>query len=642
LSNKDEAIRDFFTTLKVSFKTATIYHMEHPAFRKAADDLLAKINVLLEFSNPLAISFTPNSLYLDNRFWEDEKIVVELARIFHFRKFKSLEIRQGVTLDELMRFVSKITLSFQEFIKEGGAQNILKNEKIMHIAVEELEYSQLLKGEWEEIKDIWAYLLVEAVQENNKEKLEQVAEVFEKVVGGLNTEDLIQNEELQKSFYKFFKYLKETHKDKYQNCSKNFVKTLIAGKKMGQESKLDNLKLTISEISPEDLASTIWEEILYDEKFDSLSFSIFSRLLDKERHPQISTSLKELFQTDNPLNRKPETEQKIRSLLRGTSSLYVSEIYRQTLANLLQEIAFEKKIFFDQHLLQVNYRYALLNALDREIQKDAQIKYLERIQEEWKQITEDKDLEYMRFFLQVLQIKEKDLAAEPAFENIRKSISELIENLILAGEDLPDFDHFIKNLKVSIFERKTYLEKIFNEKIVTPPLLGAFFSFFTQYLFEFNAYLQQKATDSRFLEKIATNLKSIDTRISLVALKDIFSLGDLGVKLAVLRSMQNLTVYDERFLFRLLDSKDIYIRTGALVILIKNERLRQAALEKLLNIESPYGLRNKKLLRNMKLVEDMNAREAWPYLRILSRRKNFWNKKVRETAFRILEKWGER
>lgn len=641
MSNKDEAIKDFFTTLRVTFKTATIYSMEHPAYRKSVDVLLAKAAALLEFSNPLAISFTPNSLYLDNRFWENEKIVVELARIFHFRKIKSLEIRQGITLDELMRFVSKITLSLQEFIKEGGAQNILKKEKIMHIAVEELAYSQLLKGEWEEIKDIWVYLLVEAVQENNNEKLEQVAEIFEKVVGGLDTEGLIQSEELQKSFYKFFKYLRETREDKYRNCSKGFVKTLLAGKRMGPESKLDNLKLMISEMSAGDLASTIWEEILYDDKFDSLSFSIFSKLIDNERHLQISTSLKELFQSDNPFNKKPEVEQKIRSLLRGKSSLYISEIYRQTLANLLREISFEKKIFFDHHLLKANYRFALLNVLEKETQRDVQARYLERIQEEWEQIAEDKDLEHVKCLLQVLQKKEKDLTAEPAFQKIRKSISELVENLILNGEDLPDFDYFIKNMKESIFERKIYLEKMFKDKMVTPSLLAAFFSFFTQYLFEFNAYLKQKAADSRFLENIADSLKFIDTRISLVNLKNIFSLGDINIKFRVLKSMQNLTVYDEKFLFRILDAKDICIRAEASVILIKNEQLRQAALEKLLSIESPYGLRNKKLLRNMKLVEEMNIREAWPYLKILSRRKNFWNKKVREAAFRNLEKWGE-
>jgi len=641
VSEKDQVIGNFFTTLKVTFKTATIYSIGHPAYRKAVEDLLAKIVALLEFSNPLSIGFTPNSLYLDHRFWENEKLVVELARIFHFRKIKNLEIREGITLDELTKFVSKTTLPLQEFIKEGGAQAILKNEQIMHITVEELAYSQLLQGEWDEIKDVWVYLLIEAVQENNLEKLNQMAEIFEKVVSGLDTEDFVQNEELQDHFHKFFRFLKASRGDKYRNCSKGFVKAVLAGKRMGPETKIGHLKRTFSEMGTDDLAETIWEEILYDDKFDSLSFSVFSRLVDKERHPDISTSLKELFQSDNPLNRKLEVEMKLRSLLKGTSSLYVSETYRQTLVNLLRETSFEKRIVFDHHLLHFNYSFVLLNALERENQKDVQTRYLERIQEEWKQISEDGNLEYMKGLLQVLKNKETDLAAEPVLQAVRKSISEFIESLILNGEDLPDFDFIVKKLKASVFQRKTYLEKIFKEKIITPPLLEAYFTFFTQYLFEFNIQLKQKAGDSRFLENITDNLKHIDTRISLVTLKDIFSFGDVSVKFRVLKSMQNLTIYDEKFLFRLLDSQDLSIRAESLTILIKDERLRQASLHRLLSIESPYGLRNKKLYRNLKLVEDMNLKDAWPYLKILSRRKNFWNKKVREVSSRILEKWGE-
>jgi hypothetical protein len=642
LVDKDDAIRDFLASLKVTLKTGTIYQMGHPAFQRAAEDLLSKITRLLEFSNPLSIGFTPDSLFLDNRFWESERTVVDLARIFHFRKIKTLEIREGISLDELMKFVSKLTLSLQEFIKEGGARKILEKEKILHITVEELAYSQLLKGEWEEIKDIWVYLLIEAVQENNREKLDHVAEIFERAVGGLNTEDVVQNEELQRTFYKFFTYLKGTQEDKYRNCSKSFLKTIMAGRRIGPEPKMENLRLLVSEMGTDDLASTIWEEILFDDKFDSLSFSIFSRVIDKERHAQISTSLRELFQSDNPLNRKPEVEQKIRALLSGKSGAYISEIYRQTLNSLLGEIKFEKRILFDHHLLRENYRYGLLNALAKETQPDDQARYLERIQEEWNQITGDKDLEYVKNLLEVLPRTRKDLGDRPAYQNVRRSISELIENMILAGENLPDFDSFIKSLKESVFERKAYLEKIFKEKIVTPPLLAAFFGFFTQYLFEFNARLKQKAADSPFLANVADSLKFIDTRVSLVTLKSIFLLGDVAIKFRALKSMENLTVLDQKFLFRILDSKNPSLRAEALTILIKDEHVRLTALERLLSIESPYGLRNRKLLRNIKLVEDMDIREAWPFLKILNRRKNFWNRKVRETTSRILEKWGER
>ena len=640
--DKDEIIKDFLTTLKVAFKTATIYKMDHPAFQKTVDDLMAKIRAILTISNPLSISFTPNSLYLDNKFWEKEKTYVELARLFHFRKIKTLEIRQGITLDELMRFASNITLPLNEFIKQGGAQNILKKEKIQHVSLDVLDYSQLLKGEGEEIKDIWPYLLMEAVEENDNQKLSQMAESFERIIGKFNTEDLIKNEELQKSFFKFFKYLKESVEEKYRTGAKGLLKTFVAGKKTAPESKFDNLKLLFSGLSEEDLASTLWEEIIGDDKFDSFSFNVFSKIIDKERHLKISSSLRNLFQSDNPVNKKPEVEQKIRFLLSGTSSQYISEIYRQTLANLLDEISFEQKISFDHHLLKKNYRFMLLNILEKHARTDQVLKVLERILEEWNQIAEDKDLEYLKCLLEVLQKKEKDLTAEPTFQKTRRLISESLENRILRGESSPDLDYFIQNLKESIFDRNAYLEKIFRAKTITPSLLGAFFGFFPQYLFEFKAYLKQKASDSRLLENIVDNLKFIDTPISLVTLKNIFLLGSDDVKIRVLRSMQNLTEYDEKFLFGNLETKSAAIKTEVLILLMRNEKTKHVALNKLLNLESPYGIRNRKIISHIKIVEEKNLREAKPYLESLTRRKNFWNRRVRETASRVLEKWGER
>jgi hypothetical protein len=46
LSDKDSGIDDFLTTLKVAFKTATMYNMDHPAFQKVVADLMAKIKTV--------------------------------------------------------------------------------------------------------------------------------------------------------------------------------------------------------------------------------------------------------------------------------------------------------------------------------------------------------------------------------------------------------------------------------------------------------------------------------------------------------------------------------------------------------------------------------------------------------------------
>src|SRR4030066_389336 len=334
---KDELIRSMTRALRVAFKMAAMYNPDHPAFKSSVNELMAKLEAVFVHISPLSIGFSPHALLIDNRFWEGERTYMDLAQLFHFRKIKRLEIRPGIPHAEFMRFASKIMLPVKSFIKEGGAQAIIKRENIVHISVDVLDYSQVLLGEGEEIKDIWPYLLMEAVGGSEEGKLEQLAGSFGKVVGKFNTEDLIQNEELHKNFGKFFHYLKETSEEKHRVASKQLLKTIVSARKTPTETKFENLKLLISDLGEEDLASTLWAGIIGNDKFDSLSFSIFSRVIDKERHKKISTSLHALFHTDNPRNRRAETESKIRILPSGASSQLHSEIYRQTLSNLLTE-----------------------------------------------------------------------------------------------------------------------------------------------------------------------------------------------------------------------------------------------------------------------------------------------------------------
>jgi hypothetical protein len=638
-SDKDELIRSMTRALRVAFKMASMYNADHPAFKSSVNDLMVKLEALFVYVNPITIGFSPHALLIDNRFWEGERTYMDLAQLFHFRKIKRLEIRPGVPHAEFMRFASKIMLPVKLFIREGGAQAIVKRENIVHIAVDTLDYSILLQGEGEEIKDIWPYLLMEAVEESDEEKYEQLAGSFGKVVGKFNTEDLIQNEELHKNFANFFHYLKSTSEEKHRTCAKQLLKTIVSARKTPTEAKFENLKLLISDLSEEDLASTLWEEIIGNDKFDSLSFSIFSRIIDKERHKKISTSLHALFHTDNPKNRRAETESKIRILLSGVSSQLHSEIYRQTLSNLLNEISFDRKLSLDQQLLQRNYRFLLLVLLAEEGQREAAVGQLGRINEEWERVVQEGDFEFLLNYFDVLEAKSGFLTGEPAFEAARTSVAEYVEGCLLRGETRPDLDVFVGKLSRSLHDWEAYSATLFKDRIVTSSLLRACFRFFPGEVGSVHAGIKKRSSDSELLGRIADGLKLIDTPLSLDTLKKVFEAGDAGVKVKALQAMQNLKEFDEAFLFPVLEKRNELIQAEALVLLMRHERTKHVAFTKLFGLPSPYGLRNKALLRNLRIVERYGLREATAYIEPLAERKDFWNRKVRQEAGRILEKW---
>jgi len=636
---KDELIRSMARALRVAFKMASMYNAEHPAFKSSVNDLMAKLEALFVHINPLSIGFSPHALLIDERFWEGERTYMDLAQLFHFRKIKRLEIRPGIPHAEFMRFASKIMLPVKLFIREGGAQAIIKKENIVHISVDTLDYSVLLQGEGEEIKDIWPYLLMEAVEEDDTAKLGQLAGSFEKVVGKFNTEDLIQNEELHKNFAKFFHYLKETSEEKHRACAKQLVKSIVAARKTPTESKFENLKLLISDLSEQDLASTLWEEIIGNEKFDSLSFSIFSRIIDKERHKKIATSLHGLFHTDDPQNRRAETESKIRILLSGASSQLHSEIYRQTLANLLNEISFDKKLTLDHALLQRNYRFLLLVLFSQEEKAETAVAELGRIAEEWERIVQEGDFEFLLAFQDVLESRIGAFGAESAYEQARISVAEHVEGCLLRGETRPELDLFVDRLGRSVHPWEAYAATVFKDRIVSSSLLLACFRFFPDEIEAFRAGIKKKAADGDLLGRIAGALKLIDTPLSLDTLERIFEGGDAGVKIKALQAMQNLKEFDEAFLFPILEKRNELIQAEALILLMRNERTKHVAFTKLFGLASPYGIRNKTLLRNLGIVERYGLREAEPYVEPLAERKDIWNRKVRQEAGRVLEKW---
>jgi hypothetical protein len=638
-AGKDELIRSMARALRVAFKMASMYNAEHPAFKSSVNDLIAKLEALFVHINPLSIGFSPHALLIDGRFWEGERTFMDLAQLFHFRKIKRLEIRPGIPHVEFMRFASKIMLPVKLFIREGGAQAIIKKENIVHISVDTLDYSVLLQGEGEEIKDIWPYLLMEAVEEDDTAKLGQLAGSFEKVVGKFNTEDLIQNEELHKNFAKFFHYLKETSEEKHRACAKQLVKSIVAARKTPTESKFENLKLLIADLSEQDLASTLWEEIIGNEKFDSLSFSIFSRIIDKERHKKIATSLHGLFHTDDPQNRRAETESKIRILLSGASAQLHSEIYRQTLANLLNEISFDKKLTLDQPLLQRNYRFLLLVLFSQEEKAETAIAQLGRVAEEWEKIVQEGDFEFLLAFQDALEGRIGAFGAESAYEQARISVAEHVEGCLLRGETRPELDLFVDRLGRSLHPWEAYEATVFKDRIVTSSLLLACFRFFPDEIETFRSGIKKKARDSDLLGRIADSLRPIDTPLSLDMLKQVYEAGDDGVKIKALQAMQNLKEFDEASLFPILEKRNELIQAEALVLLMRNERTKHVAFTKLFGLASPYGIRNKTLLRNLGIVERYGLREAAPYVEPLAERKDFWNRKVRQEAGRVLEKW---
>ena len=639
---KKEAFKIFFKLLKTSLKNASIYSATHPAFLDSVKNLKDIMDILIGYINPLTIGFTPNSLYIEGNFWEKEKIHRELARLFHYRKIKVLEVQQDIPLEELVKFISKIALSHKDYIREGGIDSLISREELSHISIEELDYSELLKGEGEEIKEIWTALLQDALQQQDKAKILEFADSFEKNIKRFEPEDIIENPELREAISGFLSYLEANDPEKFSMCAKDLTKVIIGKKDLSPDLKLEKIRSFIKGMKADDYASTLWEEILTNDDFDPVNFNIFSQLIEKDAETQVASSISLIYKENVSINSHPQVKLKMEELLSSPNTNMISPVYRNTLNLLLRDLSFQDKITFDQNQLSKNYHFILLHLLDIETDKDQCLLFLKKILNEGEKLSQQRDLEYLRILFSILNRKKDLLSSEPDYKKLINIIAVFIEKSILSGELSLYFEYFITNMEKSCLDVNKYLDKIFTEGHISPYIFKAYFKFFKDYMLYFNINLEEYSSDVKFMEKFISNLKLVDDPLSLATLKIIYPKGNIRVKQLVLTAMQNLSTFDQDFLFPILKIKNSQLKAEALIILMKDKDLQKKALERLFNIQSPFGFRNKQLLEHTRIVAAKGLRDAEKYLIDLSRRKHFWNKKLREESLSILEKWHER
>ncbi len=637
--NKESQLQAFLRAMKTSFKNASIYRIDHPIFQQSVEILHQNLTGLFTFMIPIQLGFSATSILIEGKYRGGEQHIDELAKIFHYRKVRSIEIEKGADLDELIYFITKLSPPPRDIIMAGGPAQVLQDE-LKHIRIEELDYSELLKGEGEEIKDIWVNLLQQALKEQDSTKIIELSKSFSRVIKAYSPQELLEKRDLTEGLAGFFTALEKANQSRFQECSKDYLRTVMSHKESWQDQDFARLLMVSSTFKEKDIATTFWEEILTNEKFDSLEFRVMTKLVQKDRHEKVNFSLSKIFHKNESLHSNPDVKNKIGDLLSASSSPMISEIYRNTLHRLLMDITYEGEMSFDHDHLLKNYVFILLNRMEVESQKKPLISLLNDLANRWEKIKEARDYESLKVFHQVLTQKAEQIGEDDLYQKVMSELREYVERSLLEGELSLFFEYFVNNFTGSAFDVNVYLDKIFSEGKVTPYTLKAFFKFFKEYLFYFNLNLDEYASDSRLIEKVIGSLQLIPSPVSLVILKNIYRRADKRLRIKILQVMKDLSLYDHEFLLPILKEKDPFLKSTALRILLEDETVSQAVLKKFMSARSLFGFGNGRLIDHIKIVNRFEIREALPYLTSLSQRRFFWNRKIRMHAAKVLRGWN--
>lgn len=405
------------------------------------------------------------------------------------------------------------------------------------------------------------------------------------------------------------------------------------------EEKLDKIKALFDSLCESDFSEILAKKILDPGALKRFNLDLFSKVIGTEKlGTVVSLTVKTI--ENNFIGNKHNLKNQIEQLLNSIAEPAISGIYHNATAGLLNSLSAAEDISFDRNLIHTNYRLILLNLFSGETNADTFSIITKEIMQELKKMEQNIDFEYLGLLISALKKKKAgDSQAALRFSEIDKELIAIIEKSFLE-EAVPDsFQHLIDYPESSVLGAQFYLGKIFDEGKINDITLKLLLKFFANDLSLFYDYLSKRCQDIEMTEKILAILKTIDHNKLLDILEQIYLFSHNYIKLEILRIIGERGQYHKDFLMEVLSKEDAPLRKEALITLMKDEKIKQEILENLFSIKSPWRIDAVNLLSNIRMIEELNIRDARDYLVNLNKRIFFWNWEIKKKINNTLNAW---
>lgn len=639
--NREETIEDFFSTFKTSINISSLYTPDHPYFVKSITEMKNKCDNMFAFYDVITVGFTPSGLIFDGKKMEKKGLFDDIARSFHSRKIKSLDIKKGVNLDELVFFFSSIAMRPAEIAKEGGIIKILDRQKLSNISVAELDYSALLKGSGEQPTDVWVYLLKEAVGEGAKEKINALVESFGVHIRKFHLKDFLSGNELQDDLNKFLQYLKDNNISDFHKCSQEICTVILKDSQEFDPQKFEGLAPMLDSIDTDDLAASLVQRLVSGEGLNSLNLKLFFKFIGPGKQKEIAISLAKKLKTQGRVSDSHGLKKRINELFSSITDTGVSDVYHQQLSSLIDDIVTLSERKIDHKEIVRNYRFILFDLLVEEKDQERLYLVIEKLRSELDIVIKEKDWPFLKFFLEAIERKIKlDPYLSNIFVDMYRRVSETAESLILSGDATDELRYLLKYINQAHQDVNSYLQVIFVDNRNDCDILELFFKFFPGQTSSFNNMLDMKIADTEFMLEAISNLKNLNYQEILKVYAHIFDSGSDFLKSEVIKALRAFAYKDEEFLLSIVRRENFILKKEAVITLKDIGSAESGIIEALFSKRDFLGLNNKIFIENMDITEAADLRGAKDKLISFSKRRFFWNKALREKAAGILRKWN--
>ncbi|MCK5214452.1 MAG: hypothetical protein KAR05_03780 [Candidatus Omnitrophica bacterium] len=639
---ENNVLREFLRQFRICYANASTYAEGHQIFLKSIATLKQKLTPLFAAQSQLEIFIAPRYLQINEQKLEGDILYEAVAQFLHHRNMKSIKLFLPVTEDELNHFFTKAGRKPRDILKEGGLMPLLKEKPLPHLAVEMLDYSQILKSTKED-KDVWLFLLRDAVEGDDNTKVDAVIEYFGNMVQEVGAQDVLEEGEMRENIEQFLNYLQKKKKKAHSRCVKIFFKSFLDF--TAEQKHLDippGYKSHIKTLSKDDLAEILLDELLAEEKKEGFIFDLFDQVITPQEHADVATFLTRRILRCPSQNINEEWLDGTIDSLQDLQNATVLENYIQPLKFIRDQIAQEMSFYFNEQLMPINFRSVLINLISVEKGKQDLALMTELILKEGDQLSDKDKSPFYQMLIEVLNRRDDKEKLNEVFDAIYRNIGNYVESAILQGIEITEFESYLPYLKVSTINPEEYLDKIFDPDNEPVELLTLFFKFFPSNSFMFCERLQPHLNDTKYILEWVERFRSFTAPAVLSVLKFIYSKMNIYVKIEVMKVMENLEFFDDDFLLSIVKEKsdNIILKETALRILLRGSHFKHPVLDALFEVYNLFGNKNALLLENIAFVHKFDLKDARENLVMLTKSIAIWSVPVREAADKVLKEWG--
>jgi hypothetical protein len=138
--------------LNISRKNISFYPMEHPIIKKAVNRAYDMMQKIFETTDKISLGISKDTLIMGQSYLDKNNPVYrDFAKAMNEKMITSITFRNGISIDELSRFLAVTSLSNDEINEKGGMSKIFERENISYVTVTELDYDAFQLESEEEI-----------------------------------------------------------------------------------------------------------------------------------------------------------------------------------------------------------------------------------------------------------------------------------------------------------------------------------------------------------------------------------------------------------------------------------------------------------------------------------------------------------